>query len=159
ELLVDPTYVPSCSINPIISCGTVMTTPQAAVFGFPNPLLGLVAYTVVITTGVITATGAILPRWYWAALTTVTLLGEIMLHWLIFQSLYRIGALCPYCMVAWAITAPILVITVDRALATDHPGTVARFLHDWRWSLTALWYTAVLLLIVERFWPYWSTLL
>ncbi|MDV6278372.1 vitamin K epoxide reductase family protein, partial [Rhodococcus erythropolis] len=114
---------------------------------------------VVITTGVITATGAILPRWYWAALTTVTLFGEIMLHWLIFQSLYRIGALCPYCMVAWAITAPIFVITVDRALATDHPGAVARFLHDWRWSLTALWYTVILLLIVERFWPYWSTLL
>lgn len=159
ELLVDPTYVPSCSINPIISCGTVMTTPQAALFGFPNPLLGLVAYTVVIVTGVITATGAILPRWYWAALTTGTVLGEIMLHWLIFQSLYRIGALCPYCMVAWAVTLPILVILVDRALVTDHYGTVARFVHEWRWNLTALWYTAVLLLIAERFWPYWSTLL
>ncbi|MFC9768899.1 vitamin K epoxide reductase family protein [Rhodococcus jostii] len=157
NLLIDPTYVPSCSINPIISCGTVMTTPQAALFGFPNPLLGLVAYTIVITTGVTALTGAVLPRWFWAALTIGVFLGEVLLHWLIFQSLYRIGALCPYCMIAWAITLPILIITTDHALVTDHPGAIPRFLHDWRWSLTALWYAAVLLLIAERFWTYWST--
>ena len=40
ELLIDPHYVPSCNINPIVSCGSVMTTPQASVLGFPNPLLG-----------------------------------------------------------------------------------------------------------------------
>jgi len=33
--LEDPAYVPSCSINPVLSCGSVMNTPQAAVFGFP----------------------------------------------------------------------------------------------------------------------------
>ena len=27
------------------------------------------------------------------------------------------------------------------------------------WSLTALWFTAVFLLIMVRFWDYWSTLL
>lgn len=159
DLLIDPTYVPSCSINPIISCGTVMITPQAALFGFPNPLLGLVAYTIVITTGVIALTGAVLPRWYWVALAIGVLLGEVLLHWLIFQSLYRIGALCPYCMIAWAITLPILIITADQALTTDHPSAVARFLHEWRWSVAALWYAAVLLLVTERFWTYWSTLL
>ncbi len=39
-ILRDPAYVPSCSINPVLSCGSVMTTPQAEAFGFPNPLLG-----------------------------------------------------------------------------------------------------------------------
>lgn len=28
-LLKDAAYVPSCSINPVLSCGSVMTTPQA----------------------------------------------------------------------------------------------------------------------------------
>jgi hypothetical protein len=32
-------------------------------------------------------------------------------------------------------------------------------IHQWRWSLTALWFTAVVLLILVRFWDYWSTLL
>lgn len=40
-LLKDPSYSPSCSINPVLSCGSVMTTSQAEVFGFPNPLLGI----------------------------------------------------------------------------------------------------------------------
>ena len=34
-LLKDPTYVPSCSINPILSCGSIMQTSQAEAFGFP----------------------------------------------------------------------------------------------------------------------------
>ena len=39
-LLADPGYVPSCSVDPVLSCGTVMRTAQASVFGFPNPLIG-----------------------------------------------------------------------------------------------------------------------
>jgi hypothetical protein len=32
-------------------------------------------------------------------------------------------------------------------------------LYQWRWSIAALWFTAVFLLIMVRFWDYWSTLL
>ena len=45
EMLINPAYVPSCSINPVLSCGSVMVTPQASAFGFPNPLIGIVAFT------------------------------------------------------------------------------------------------------------------
>ena len=50
--LQNPSYVPSCSINPVLSCGSVMLTKQASLFGFPNPLLGIAAFSVVIVTGV-----------------------------------------------------------------------------------------------------------
>src|SRR5687768_7389479 len=53
EILINPDYVPSCSINPVLSCGSVMITPQASVFGFPNSLIGIVAFTVVLVTGVL----------------------------------------------------------------------------------------------------------
>ncbi|MGZ8778243.1 MAG: vitamin K epoxide reductase family protein, partial [Mycobacterium sp.] len=36
---------------------------------------------------------------------------------------------------------------------------VVRALHTWRWSLVALWFTGLILLILVRFWDYWSTLL
>ena len=49
ELLLDPSYVPSCSINPVLSCGSVMSTHQASLLGFPNPLIGVIAFTVVVT--------------------------------------------------------------------------------------------------------------
>jgi uncharacterized membrane protein len=49
SLLQNPAYVPSCSINPVVSCGSVIITPQAAVFGPPNPLYGVIAFTLVLT--------------------------------------------------------------------------------------------------------------
>jgi uncharacterized membrane protein len=159
QILINPDYVPSCSINPVLSCGSVMITPQASAFGFPNPLIGIVSFTVVVVTGVLAVAKVPLPRWYWAGLAVGTLLGVAFIHWLIFQSLYRIGALCPYCMVVWAVTIPLLVVVASIALAPQLENGVARFVHQWRWSLVTLWFTALILMILVRFWNYWSTLL
>ena len=161
ELLINPHYVPSCNINPIVSCGSVMTTPQAAVLGFPNPLLGIIGFTVVLVTGVLTVSKVALPQWYWIGLSVGTLVGVVLVHWLIFQSLYRIGALCPYCMVVWAISVPLLVVlmsNVFRPVLDRGDSTLARVIYQWRWSIVTLWFTAVLLMIMVRFWDYWSTL-
>ena len=159
EILINPDYVPSCSINPVLSCGSVMVTPQASAFGFPNPLIGIVSFTVVLVTGVLAVANVRLPRWYWAGLATGTLLGTAFIHWLIFQSLYRIGALCPYCMVVWAVTIPLLVVVASIALRPLRANAVAGVLYTWRWSLVALWFTGLILLILVRFWNYWSTLI
>lgn len=53
ELLTDPTYIPTCSINPILSCGSIMTTAQAEILGFPNPILGVFGFAVITTAGVV----------------------------------------------------------------------------------------------------------
>ena len=159
EILINPNYVPSCSINPVLSCGSVMQTPQASAFGFPNPLIGIVAFTVVVVTGVLALAKVGLPRWYWGGLAACTLLGVGFIHWLIFQSLYRIGALCPYCMAVWAVTITLFVVVASIALQPLQSNAAARVLYTWRWSLVALWFTALNLMIVVRFWNYWSTLL
>jgi uncharacterized membrane protein len=159
HILQDPSYVPSCSINPVLSCGSVMITPQASAFGFPNPLIGIVAFAVVITTGVLAMAKVRLPHWYWVGLAAGSALGVVFIHWLIFQSLYRIGALCPYCMVVWAVTIPLFVVVVSVALRPLAGNPVLRVLYQWRWSVVALWFTAVILLILMRFWDYWSTLI
>jgi uncharacterized membrane protein len=159
EILINPAYVPSCSINPVLSCGSVMVTPQASAFGFPNPLIGIVGFTVVVVTGVLAVGRIPLPRWYWLGLAGGTALGVVFVHWLIFQSLYRIGALCPYCMVVWAVTIPLLVVVSSIALQPLGGQAIARVLYSWRWSLVALWFAALILLIIVRFWYYWSTLI
>ncbi|MBB5164803.1 vitamin K epoxide reductase family protein [Mycobacterium sp. AZCC_0083] len=157
KLLENPAYVPSCSINPVLSCGSVMVTPQAAAFGFPNPLIGIVAFSVVVVSGVLAIAKVPLPRWYWAGLAVGTTLGVVFIHWLIYQSLYTIGALCPYCMVVWTVTIPLLVVVAS--IAVPPTSGVVRALHQWRWSLVALWFTGLILLILVRFWDYWSTLI
>lgn len=159
EMLVNPAYVPTCSINPVLSCGSVMVTPQASVFGPPNPLFGVIGFTVVVVTGVLALANIRLPRWYWMGLLAGTVAATAFVHWLIFQTMYRIGALCPYCMVVWAVTIPLLVVVASIALRPLASNPVAHGLYQWRWPLVVVWFTAVLLLILERFWDYWSTLL
>lgn len=159
EMLKDPAFVPSCSINPVLACGSVIGTPQASVFGPPNPLFGIVAFTLVIVTGVLALARVSLPRWYWVGLTIGTGLGLGFVHWLAFQSLYRIGALCPYCMVVWSVTVPLFAVVAAIAFRPAGSNPVANALYQWRWPLVVLWFTGILLLSLVRFWDYWSTLI
>ncbi|MFE1786264.1 vitamin K epoxide reductase family protein, partial [Streptomyces sp. NPDC059506] len=58
KLLQDPDFKPGCSLNPIISCGNIMQSDQASVFGFPNPMIGLVGVGLVVGFGVGGGAGA-----------------------------------------------------------------------------------------------------
>lgn len=160
-VLTDPGYRPSCSINPVISCGSIMTSWQAELFGFPNPLLGLVGFAVVLTLGVLVLSGVVLPRWYVSAVFVGLSAAVAFVHWLIFQSLYRIEALCPYCMVVWLATVlawwyTVLHLETAGAHRSGRWREAACRLHS---VPPTLWVLAVLVLITEAFWPYWSTLL
>ena len=86
-------------------------------------------------------------------------IGVVFVHWLIFQSLYEIGALCPYCMVVWSMTIPLFAVVAPIALRPLAGNPVARFLYNWRWPLVVLWFVAAILEILVRFWDYWSTLI
>lgn len=159
--LANPAYNPSCNINPILSCGSVMRTDQASVLGIPHSLFGVVAFTVVVVSGLLAVTKVALPRWYWVGLAVGTLLGAGFAHWLIFTSLHTIGALCPYCMVVWTVTVPLLVVLASIAYRSlpDGAGPIVDAVYRWRWSITALWFITLAVLIFVRFQSYWVTLL
>lgn len=163
HLLKNPNYVPSCSINPVISCGSVMKSWQAGVFGFPNPLIGLAAFSVVVTLGVVVLAGARLPAWCWLGLQAGTLFGAGFVTWLMIQTLYVIGALCPYCMAVWVATIALFWYTLlhnIRRGAIPVPAPVRRAAFTgYHWIIPALWYLVIALLILNRFWYYWRTLL
>lgn len=163
HLLEDPDRILTCDINPVVSCGSVMTTDQAEAFGFPNPIVGIVGFTVVTTVGVLLLSGVRLPTWVLRALGLGTLFGAGFIHWLIFQSLYRIGALCPYCMVVWAVTIPLFVATVGMLVRTGavpiRSSLLARMLTEYQAVIVTVWVLAVIGLITRRFWSYWETLL
>src|SRR5829696_2267334 len=93
RLAEDSGYVPSCSINPVLSCGNVMESAQASLLGFPNPVIGVAAFPVVMATGMALLAGGRLARWYWLGLQAGVTVAFALIGWLVFQSLYRIGAL------------------------------------------------------------------
>lgn len=164
-LIEDPTYVPTCSLNPVLSCGSVMETPQAAAFGIPNPILGIVGFTAVLTLGLAFLAGARLARWMSVLIQVGVTFAVLFVHWLIGQSLYEIGALCPYCMVVWAVTMPLFWLTTLHHLRplTASPTPAVRrtigLLVEFRITILVAWYLVILALITIRFWDYWSTLL
>lgn len=165
ELLKNPQFVPSCNFNPVLNCGSVMKTHQAGVFGFPNPFLGIAGFAIVTTVGMALQAGAKFKRWFWLGLEAGTIFGLVFIHWLAFQSLYRIGALCPYCMVVWAVTVPIFWYTtlylLDSGLlqVSKKWRPFMGFLKRHHGEILASWYVIVFCLILDRFWYYWSTLI
>ena len=158
KLFTDPGYRPSCSINPIISCGSVMTTDQAAFFGFPNPIIGIAAFSVAIVAGLLAVACVSLPAWFWVGLTAGTGVGLVFIGYLITQSLYRIGALCPYCMVVWVVT-PLLFVTAAQLAASALGRRSLVEAAGWLRPLLIVVYAVVVAMIAVRFWSYWSTLI
>lgn len=158
-------YVPTCSINPIISCGSIMESAQASLLGFPNPLIGVATFPVLVTTGAVMLAGGRVARWYWLGLQAGVTAGFGLIAWLVFQSLYRIGALCPYCMVVWAAVIPLFWYVTLRNLAQGIFGQVAAgsrataVVSEWHAPVLLAAYLAVVTVIAIRFWSYWSTLL
>lgn len=160
DLLANPDYVPSCSIDPVLSCGTIMKTWQASLLGFPNPVIGLLTFPLVIVSGALVLSRVELPRWYWRALQVGALAGVAFVHWLIAQSLIVIGALCPYCMVAWVAVLAIFWFTTMHNLREGNlggepsgPALVRR--HGWG---LAAWYLVIVAAVVASFPAYFGAM-
>ncbi|MFD5818929.1 vitamin K epoxide reductase family protein [Streptomyces sp. NPDC127038] len=162
RLLRDPAYQPPCDISPVVSCGSVMSSAQGSVFGFPNMLLGLAAFAVVAALGVAVLTGSRLSRGLWLALETGALAGVVFVHWLIVQSLYELDKICPYCACVWLSTIALFWYVTVHCLergVLPAPHRVLVVVRETHWMLLGAWYGVIALLVLTRFWPYWSGLL
>ncbi len=146
RILADPDFVPACDINPLIGCGIFLDSWQAKVFGIPNPVLGLLTFPVLLTTGVLLVSRVRLPRWYWRCLLAGAALGIAFVTWLQVAAITQIGALCPYCLVVWAVVIPFFVHTVAATMANGAlpAGEGLRsFVIKNAWLITVLWYLLV----------------
>ena len=98
KLAAQPTGQLSCDINRVLSCGTVAKAWQSQLLGFPNSFIGLMTEPVVITVAVAGLGLVTFPRWFMRAAHVVYGAGLIFALWLLSQSLFVIGSLCPWCL-------------------------------------------------------------
>ncbi len=157
-VLKNPDFVPNCDINPVLSCGSVINTEQASLFGFPNPILGVIGFTVVIMFGALLLTGVVLPKAMWLGLNLGALAGMVFVIWLVTQSLYVIGALCPWCMVVWSITIPIFwQVTTDNLVSNrlSLGKSVSEIIVTLKWILVGASYLIIIALIFVRWQDFW----
>src|SRR5262245_17730757 len=104
KLAENPNADLGCNINAVLSCGTVGASWQASVFGFPNAFLGLICEPVVITIAVASLAGVRFPRWFMLSAQVVYTLGLALAYWLLYQAMFDIGALCPWCLLVTVAT-------------------------------------------------------
>lgn len=159
------TFIPDCTLNPVLSCVSVMQSSQSEILGFPNQLVGIIAFTVLISIGVLMWFTKGFNARLWQMLSAGTLLGLLLIHWLIFQSLFVIGALCLWCMLTWTIFAPIAWYSLLYSLKNKHiipPKRyikASKYIQEKHFQILASWYVLIIAGITLKFWYYWETLL
>lgn len=162
-LLADPNAALSCDFNPLIGCGTFLKLWQGHVFfGIPNAVLGLAAYSALTAVGVVFAAGARLPRWFWLLLLAGVYGSGVFVLWLQSQSFFVIHALCPFCLVIWLITIPLVTQATARAIQGGHLRLGERLggmLVRERVVITVVLYVLLALALVFAYWDNWAMML
>lgn len=153
-LLLDPDAALNCNFSPLVQCGKNLDSWQGAAFGFPNPLIGLGGFVAPIAVGVALLAGARFARWFWITFN-VGLAGAVaFVIWLIAQSIYVLGTLCPWCMLVWSVTIPLFWVVTLRNAAEGVFGELlsgpGRRLIPWIFPITIACYLVVAVLAQVR---------
>lgn len=114
-LLENPNAQLTCNFSVLVGCSTNLNSAQGAIFGFPNPLLGLVFWSAVSAIGVALLAGARLAGWFWALFHLGTAASLALVVWFIGQSVFVLRVLCPWCMATWAVTIPLFLVVTLHA--------------------------------------------
>ncbi len=165
QVLKSSSYIPSCNINPILSCGSVMKTEQASLLGVPNTIFGLMGFTALIVVGAVLATGSKLRKELWLIINAAALAGFGFFVYLFFQGVYRINAVCPFCFAVWMVVPPVLWYTTLYNLREGNfgsklaKGKTNQFMQKHHGDIMLTWYLFVFGLLLTHFWYYWKTLI
>ena len=159
RLAADPDATLACDINATISCGTVAQAWQASLLGFPNAFLGLMAEPVVITLAVAALGGVRFPRWFMASAQAVYTIGLLFAYWLFAQSMFVIGALCPWCLLVTVSTTLVFTSLTHVNIRDDNLYLPARLQARARAAVeadvdlfvVAAWLVLLLTAIVARY--------
>ncbi|HET6924413.1 MAG TPA: vitamin K epoxide reductase family protein [Candidatus Saccharimonadales bacterium] len=165
KLAQNPSFRPNCDLNPIVSCFNVMKSHQGSVFGFSNPWIGLAAFAALMTVAVALLAGGRFKRWFWQGLEAGMVFGMVFAYWLLYESVYTIRALCPYCLVVDVVVTTMFWYTT-LYLAEQHmlpAAGGARATKAVAWSrqhhldLLLLWFLIVIFFVVKHFWYYFGS--
>ncbi|SMY12822.1 Uncharacterized membrane protein [Brevibacterium jeotgali] len=165
RLLANPDAVLACDLNPFFSCGSVMAYPQSEIFGFPNQLIGVVAFVVPIVLGVLLLTRVDIPRWVMNGLSVGLLGGIVLVTFLQYTSIFTIGVGCPWCMIVWVVTIMQFCVVVAANVLrgtfgrTAQDSTVLRVLASMPLLIAGVWLLIIATTMVTQFWTYFGSLI
>lgn len=115
--------------------------------------------------GVSLLAGARFKNWYWRLFNLGSFLGLIFVHWLIHEAIFDIQALCPWCILAWIVTAATFWYTLLDNLANNRlwlhtaQNKYVDLLRRYHAIPLALWYITIAVLAISHFWYYFKTII
>lgn len=159
HLMQNPNAILSCSLNIVLNCATVMKTWQSHVFGFPNMLIGMIAYPAAISLAIFGLCGVKIPRQLLITAEVIATLGALFSYWLFFNSVYVIQVLCPWCLVVTFVTTLIVASITHHNLRQNTFGIskssnqrIQNFVKkDYDKLITASWIVLLVGLVILKF--------
>ena len=162
NLLKNPHLQLNCDLNPVVSCGSVMQSAQASIAGIPNSFFGIATFAALMAIGAGMLAGATYKRWFWLALEGGMLAGLVFALWLFFQSMYRIKALCPYCLTTDVVVITLLWYNSLFLLEQGHIkvkgawATAANFARRHHLDILVVIFLVMIAEILHNFWYYYG---
>jgi uncharacterized membrane protein len=158
NLLKDSSYALSCDINSILNCGSVMKSKYAEFHGIPNPLFGVIGYTVMLTLAVYYLFHGVIRK----SFLSLALLGSFgafgFSYFLLYASVFKLGTLCPYCLLS-AVSATniffsFLIYSLKVNLFNLKESTykhLQMFIRKgWYMPIAVIWYISIIATIVLK---------
>jgi hypothetical protein len=107
--------------------------------------------------------GAKFKRWFWLGLNAGLVFALGFVHWLFFESVYRIHSLCPWCMVVWVVSITSFWYVTLYNIDQKHirlPKGKTKQIYAWvrrhHLDILILWFLIIAALILKHFWYYYG---
>jgi uncharacterized membrane protein len=130
-VLLSPDSNLNCNISIVVQCGKNLGSWQGSLFGFPNPLIGLGGYAVVLLIGIATLAGVRYSRWWWVAFNIGVMGATAFICFLIYSSVFVIATLCLWCSLVWLVTIPTFWLLTIRNLKLGYLAVGPRATRFW----------------------------
>jgi uncharacterized membrane protein len=148
-LLSNPNANLGCTVSAALQCGKNILSPQGRVFGFPNPLLGLMMFPAPIIVGVALLGRVRFPGWFWIVFNLGHWFAIGFIAWLSQESIWVLHTLCPWCSLVYAVVIPMWLAVTLHNMALGRYGnalrTAGETLAGWVPLLSLLLYVVIAL--------------
>jgi len=91
-----------CDINAVFSCSNVLNVWQSSVFGFPNALMCIIFFVIMMTIGIVGWTGGAITKNLRLIAQAMTLFFVGFGFWYLWQGIFVVGSLCIFCLFCYA---------------------------------------------------------
>ena len=159
QLARHPQKLLGCDVNKVLSCSTVAESWQAELIHFgglsyPNAFFGIAAESVFITIAVLGLARIAVPRWFAICTWFGGFAALAYSYWLFTQSMFVIGALCPWCLgLMFATTIQFMSLshaTVAVQGIPDSPGLRGYYRLRYDLMVDIIWIVALITLIIVK---------